>query len=326
MRARLGLPYFDPVWMRRVVVCALLLSTTASTYFLMHDQVTSKVMRGFDLGKKDLAAYAHVRPEWRARVGATMLVHAFYTADREAMADRIAWMFALGLLATGLLYVCIDARGAPFMMLATFCALYYCCTPRAENTWYPWDIPALFFGAASLLLALRRQTLGLAATILVAVTFKETLLVMAAMFLFYENLAPRRRVAWAAGTIGVGLLVRWLLQSVLGAPVAQVAFLYDHGKIGRRLRVVDNLKTIFSTELNHVLWCNVGLWLLVFFIPTRDPILRGFKLSALLCYAGLLLAGSYNEFRVFLELLPGTLLLAWQLLDGSARSAEPVPG
>lgn len=315
----------DPVWMRRVVVCALLLSTTASTYFLMHDQASSKVMRGFDYGQKNFAAYARVRPEWRARIGATMLVRAFHTADREAMAVRIAWMFALGFLLTGLLYVCIDPRAAPLMVLATFCALYYCCTPRAENTWYPWDVPALFFGAATLLLAIRRQTLWLAATILVAITFKETLLAMAAMFLYYEDQTPRRRVAWAAGTIGLGLAARWALQSVLGAPVAHLAFLYDHGKIGRGLRVVDNLKTIFSTELNHVLWCNVGLWLLVFFIPTRDPILRGFKLSALICYAGLLFAGSYNEFRVFLELLPGTLLLAWQLLDGSSRHARPMP-
>jgi hypothetical protein len=311
----------DPIWIRRLVLCALLASTTVSTYFWMSEQASSKVTRRFDYGEKRFAAYSGIRPEWRARIGATALVRTFYTGDHEVMGKRIAWMFALGFLATGLVYLLLDRRGAPFLILGTFAALYYCGTPRTENTWYPWDAPALFFGALTLLLAVRRQTFALAAAILVASTFKETLLLMALLFAFYEGWTPRQRAAWAGGTFGLGLVLRFALQAALGEPVNHAAFLHVHGKPNMEYRWLDNLRYVFATELNHVAWTNLGLWLLVFFIPTRDAVLRGFKLVAFVGYLGLLLAGSYNEFRVFLEFLPGTLLLAWRLLDDPAATS-----
>jgi hypothetical protein len=265
---RLGFAGIDVSWMR-LVLCALLASTastTVSTWFWMHEQVTSSVTRRFEYGEKRFAHYERIRPEWRARIGANELVRAFYAGDDAVMGKRIARLFALGFLATGFVYLWLDVRAAPFLILGIFAALYYCGTPRAENTWYPWDVPALFFCALTLLLAVRRQTIALAAVILVAITFKETLLLMALLFAFYEGWTPRQRAAWAGGTFGAGLALRFALQTALG-----------------------------------------------------DPVLRGFKLVALLGYARLWLAGSYNEFRVFLEFLPGSLLLAWRVLDQPAQ-------
>jgi hypothetical protein len=143
---------------------------------------------------------------------------------------------------------------------------------------------------------------------------------MALLFLFYESWTTRQRVTWAAGTFGGGLALRLALQTALGDPVKHAAFLRVHGKASGDYRWQDNFSIIFSPDMNHVVWVNLGLWLLVFFIPSRDPILRGFKVVAFVGYSGLLLAGSYNEFRVFLEFLPGTLLLAWRVIDDPAKA------
>jgi hypothetical protein len=307
-----------------LVLAGVLLSLTTSTYFLMLDQATEKVVKRFDYGEKRAKRPSSVRPEWRPRVASLALVRAFHTGKREVMADRIAGFFAAGFFATGLLYVLIGRRAAAFLMLGTFAALFYCGTPRAENTWYPWDVPALVFGAATLLLALRRSVLLLVTTTLVAVTFKETLLLMGLFFLFYEGRTLRWRVALAGGTMAAGLLLRAGIERVVGGAVEHANFLHVHGKPEREYRLMDNIHYLFSSELNHVVWANVGLWLIVFFIPARDRVLAGFRWVVLAFYAGLLFAGSYNEFRVFLEVLPGTLLLAYQLFErepGPARAA-----
>lgn len=238
------------------------------------------------------------------------------------MRERIAGMYALGFFATGLVYLLIDPRAAPLMLLGTFAALFYCGTPVAQTTWYPWDMPALFFSALTLWLATRRQSWALAAAILIGMTFKETVLLMALLFLFYEQRSLRWRVGFAGGTFAIGCLLRAGIEQMVGGRMEHSAFLHVRGRPSHMYRFVDNLDFLFSPQLNHVAFANAGLLLLVFLIPTRDPVLTGVKLVTLLFYGGLLLAGSFNEFRVFLEALPGSLLLLYYLFD-NAPAREP---
>jgi hypothetical protein len=214
--------------------------------------------------------------------------------------------------------VLTSASAAPFMLLGTFSALFYCTTERAEDTWYPWDAPALCLAAAALWLALRRQSVLLSLLCIAAVPFKETLLVMALFLLFVEGRPLRTRIAWTALTLALGVAVRLGIEAKLGAVAEHTRFLHVHGKSERPLRILDNLHYVFDWNLNHVLWVNAGLWLLVFIIPSEDRVLSGFRWIAACLYAGLLLAGSFNEFRIFLEALPGSLLLAQRLFSRPA--------
>ncbi len=307
-------------WVRGIVLLGLLLSTTASSYFLMRKSTTEHVMRRFDYVSAGPKHYAEIRPEWRPRIASTALARAIYARDRRVMAEHVATLFAACFFATGLLYVLIDRRAAPLLLLGTFAALYYCNTPRAENTWYPWDMPSLFFGAATLLLALRRAVVPLALTVLMAVTFKETLALMALFFLFYEGFTPRWRMGWAGGVLIAGVVLRLVIEHGVGRPVHHTSFLHLDGNGALDYRAADNLRYLFSGEVNHVLWANAGLWLTVFLIPSRDPVLSGFRWIVLAFYVGLLAAGSFNEFRVFLEVLPGSLLLLHRLFDGDGAS------
>lgn len=311
---------------RALALCGLLVSLTVSTYYWMHDAAGEKVLRSFDYRGKRGESYVSLRPEWRARVGSTGIALLFATDDAELRRQRIAQSFAIGFFLTGALYVLISRRAAPIMMLGTFAALYYGSTPRAEDTWYPWDMPALVFGALTLCLALRRRAVWLAVAILIAVPFKETLIVMALYYLFFDQRSLRWRLAWTAGVASASLLLRAAIERAIGGAYEHANFLHVHGRPARELRLFDNLNYIFDLHPNHVLLVNAGMWLIVFLIPSRDSVLSGFRLIVAALYAGLLLAGSYNEFRVFLEVLPGSLLLLHGLFERDALASEPTDG
>lgn len=308
---------------RAIVLAAMLLSGTASTYFMMRDQAASESVR------KRFVRIANEpperqRPEWRPRIASLALAR-WVMRDTPAAKrpEVIARYFAGGYFATGVAYIATSVRAAPFMLLGTLAALVYCNTERAEDTWYPWDMPALVCAALISCLAVRRQVVPLALAVVAAVPFKETLLVMALFFLFLESRTWRFRVSWAAGTIAVGIALRLGIEAWLGGQTDHAHFMHVHGKPERELRVFDNLRHIFSLDLNHVFWVNAGLWAVLFLIPSRDRMLSGFRVIAACFYAGLLLAGSYNEFRIFLEALPGALLLAHGLFDAPlGRAAE----
>jgi len=309
---------------RALVLGGMLLSTTASTYLLMKEHAAAEsVLRRFQ--KLAYEPLSSQRPEWRPRVASIALIRRVLPskqAGAASKADRveaIARYFAAGTFVAGVFYILTSPRAAPFMLLGTLAALMYCNTDRAEDTWYPWDMPALVLAAAALWLAVKRQRLALALLTVAAVPFKETLLVMAGLLLYFETPRLRVRIAWAAATVLAGVALRWGIEASIGAAVDHTRFLHVHGKSERPLRLFDNLHYVFDSNPNHVVWANAGLWALVFFIPSHDRVLSGFRWVAACLYFGMLLAGSFNEFRVFLEALPGSLLLAHGLFDAAAR-------
>jgi hypothetical protein len=160
----------------------------------------------------------------------------------------------------------------------------------------------------------------------IAVPFKETLIVMALYYLFFDHRTLRWRVMWMTCVASAGILMRAAIERAIGGAYEHAHFLHVHGKPSRELRLFDNLNYIFDLHPNHVLLANAGMWLIVFLIPSRDSVLSGFRLIVAALYAGLLLAGSYNEFRIFLEVLPGSLLLLHGLFERDALASEPIDG
>jgi hypothetical protein len=310
-------------WVQPLALVMLLASATVSTYYLMHGVATERVLKTFDFGDERFDRYRSVRREWRPRVGSTLLVRAFHSTDRETMRHRIALFFAASFFALGVLYLLIDRqigrqigrRAAPFMILGTFLALYYANTPLAENTWQPWDMPALVLSALALLFALRQSPWLLAVTIIAAVPFKETLLVMVAFYPFFEGRSRRWGLAWAALVFALGYALRLVIEILVANPIGPNAFSYHvNADPSRMSRLEENARFLFSFELNHLAWANAGTLLILFLLPAPRPVLRGFKVAAALLYLGLFVTASFNEFRVFFEALPGGLLLLFAAL------------
>ena len=310
---------------RILVFASMLAGSGVATYYWMHGQAGPKVSSRFQRVAVPGERYHLVRPEWRPRIFATSTARVLGLGEPSRSRHRIALFFALGLCLTGLAYLFVDQRAAPFMLLGTFVSLVYSGSPRAENTWYPWDVPALVLSAAILALAVRRRVIPLAMVVVLAVLFKETLAVAALFFLFYEGRNWRWRATWTGGVLAISGALRLGVESVVGGSYPHQDFLHVHGKPDRPLRLLDNLRYLFETHPNHVLWTNVGLWLTVLIIPTRDPVLKGFKWIVALHYLGVFLAGSFNEFRVFYEVLPGSLLLAHQVFADARDRPRELP-
>lgn len=310
-----------PTLIRALVIAAILASTSASTYFLMREEVPGDVVTRFQALAKPAAAQ---RPEWGPRIGSLAIARAIYTKDKEQLAENVALLYAAGFLLAGLVYVAISARAAPFMALGTFAAIYYCNTPLPEGTWCPWDVPVLVLSSAGLLLALRRQVWPLALLAIASVAFKETLLLMALFILFYEGRSWRFRLSWVGGAMLAGLLLRYGIEQVLYRAIDHAAFLHQKGDPDNELRVLRNLHTLVSSNPNSLWFANAGLWLLTLIMPAQDRVLAGVRWIGLAFYAGLLFAGHFKEFRIFLEILPGALLLAHGVIDARAPEAPPL--
>jgi hypothetical protein len=309
---------------RWLAIASLLASLTATTYFWMHREVTPRVLRSFNYGEARFARYRSVRREWRPRVGSTLLIRSFHSEDAEVMGRRVCWYFAIFLMLTALVYVASEPRAGPFMALATLAALVYASSPRSENTWMPWDMPALFFAAVALAVARRQRPWLLAAVIVIGMPFKETSLVMAAFFLFFEGKSRRWRLTWAGSTLAVGYALRLAIELLVKNPLGPNAFsTHVGGNPANQARFIENMHFLFSLDGNHIAWANVGTLLIVFLLPAREPILRAIKLVIALLYVGVFTAGSINEFRIFFEALPGATLLLYYALMPPTVGAQP---
>lgn len=306
--------------MRWVSLAVLALTLSVSVLLLFRMVPARPLLVRFQYGEKVFHNYYHVRKEFRPRLGSTSVVRAFYTRNPRDMRQRIAWFFALWFLACCLVYVLTSVRAAPFLMLGTFAAIYYNCTPAAEHIWHPWDMPALFFSALVMMFAYRRITWGLAATIFGGIFFKETILVFGLLLLFFDNISWKRRLIWCFATLAIGYGIRHGIETYVHNPEGFDSFSYHiNGNPHQMFRWQENLKWLTSSDINNVLFVNLGTLVFLFILPTRgDRVLLGFKAFAAIFYVSLFFAGSFNEFRIFIEALPGGLLLMYTAL-------QPVP-
>lgn len=293
-------------------------SVSASTYLLMQEQLdksaVSKIQRLVD-------SPAKARQEFAPRIASVFLVKAFYTGQRKQMKERLVVYFALSMALLGAIYWLMSPRASLLLMYGTFAALYYCTTPITLDYWYPWDIPALVLSALSLLLALRQKVLPLAVLSALSVLFKETLLLSALYICFFPKLTLKLRLRWCAAAVALGVALRVIAEKLTRKETHHADFLHDGGKPENALRVVQNLRELFSPQINHLLWANAGLLLLVLLFPAGNGVLRGARYIALVFLCGIFLLGKVSEYRIFLELLPVSLLLAYRLFQGYGASS-----
>jgi hypothetical protein len=248
----------------------------------------------------------------------------FHTPNPNIMPKRISAYFALSFAALSLVFLMIDLRSAFFLMLGSFASIQYVlANPSWGWYWTPWDMTAVFWSALALLFALRRNRWGLLFTLLAGVFFKETVIVMGLFFLFFDTLSVRQRVIWAAVAIGLSYGVRLGIEYAVSNPMFWEAYSYRlYNRKDMDLRWQANLKYIFSLRSHHFVWINLGTLLLVYLLPTRDAILRGFKLVLLCFCGGLFFAGTMAETRIFLEALPGSLMILSENLRARATTGS----
>lgn len=298
-------------WLRVCIYIFMSCSVVAATFLLMSDQLGDRSVNRIQA----LIEQPHkVRQEFGPRIASLFLVKSFFSVDESVMRVRLSAYFAASTALLAGLYWLISRRGAPFLLFGTFLALFYCTAPSTKDTWYPWDMPALILSALALFLALKEKILPLALLSIAAVAFKETLVLSALYIPFFTKPALKERLKWFCGCLVLGGLVRIGAEQLYGKRVRHSDFLHVQGRAEKELRIVDNLGDLFSLKVDSLLWVNAGLLIWVFFLPSTG-VLRGARWLALASFVGIFFLGKVNEYRIFLELLPVSLLLAHNLFQ-----------
>jgi hypothetical protein len=156
--------------------------------------------------------------------------------------------------------------------------------------------------------------------------FKETVLVCALLALFAGHWKWWKRILTFVAIVAVYVLGKKFLLSQLHLHVAAFSMNNATGPIDlfRRMLLIGNVETFFSPTLNHVIFVNAGTLLAVLALGWQRRFLP--YMAVIVIYlGGQFMYGGINEFRIFMQILPLSLMLMserWQESVGSGAPEE----
>jgi len=223
-----------------------------------------------------------------------------------------------------LLFVAVTfaLRHSLFINLGIFAGLIYNFSPAAGPYFYPWDIPATLFFTLAVLFFERRQMGLMAAATCAGCFFKETVLVCALLALFAGHWKWRKRMLTFAGLVAVYVLGKKVLLNLLHLDAAGLSMgnATNLAELLRHTFLNYNFKVLLSPTINHVIFANAGTLAAVLVLGWRKRFLP-YMTVILVFLGGQLLYGGLNEFRIFMEVLPLSLILLserWREFTGSS--------
>src|SRR5208282_6022315 len=224
------------------------------------------------------------------------------------------------------LTVIFALRHSLFINLGIFAGLMYNFSPASGLYFYPWDLPATLFFTLAVLFFERRQMWLMAAAACAGCFFKETVLVCALLALFAGHWRWGKRVLMFGGIVAVYVLGKKILLSQLDLPVA--AFSMDNATnlagLFRPGLLVENFKALFSPTFNHAIFANAGTLAAVLVLGWRRRFLPYMALIVVFL-AGQFMYGALNEFRIFMQILPLSLILLserWEEYVGPGATSQ----
>jgi len=264
---------------------------------------------------------------WKGRLSGLMLSGYLFDSllkDYTFQIDHLFQLFGLyqsvWLFLLFLTVICA-LRDSLFINLGIFAGLMYNFSPASGLYFYPWDLPATLFFTLAVLFFERRQMWLMVAATCAGCFFKETVLVCALLALFAGHWKWWKRILTFAGIVVVYVLGKKLLLSQLHFQVA--AFSMDNAtNLGGLLRpalLLDNLKALFLPTFNHAIFANAGTLLAVLVLCWRRRFLP-YMVLIVVFLAGQFMYGGFNEFRIFMQVLPLSLILLSERWEEYAAS------
>ena len=234
------------------------------------------------------------------------------------------WLFFLFVV------IILALRHSLLVNLGVFAGLIYSFSPAAGGYFYPWDVPATLFFTLGILFYERRQILQMILVMCIGCIFKETVLVCALLLLlFFDEWKWRKRFLTFAGVLLFYVLAKKILTTNLHIKVA--SFSMDNAKsIGELLRpriLIENLKFISTPTFNNVFFANAGTIIGVLVLGWQRRFLP-YMLVILAFLACQSMWGSFNEFRIFMQILPLCVIILaqrWQDYTFPATAVQTQP-
>jgi hypothetical protein len=262
---------------------------------------------------------------WKGRLSGLLLSGALsdfsvnehsYTPRVKERLNNVFGLYHTFWLLLLFLAVIVTLRHSLFINLGIFAGLIYNFSPAAGPYFYPWDMPATLFFTLAVLFFERRQMWLMAAATCAGCFFKETVLVCALLVLFASHWKWGKRILTFAGIVAVYVLGKKVLLSLLHLDVAGLSMgnAPTLAELLRHTFLNYNVKVLLSPTINHVIFANAGTLGAVLVVGWRKRFLPYMTLI-LVFLGGQLLYGGLNEFRIFMEVLPLSLILLserWQ--------------
>ena len=293
-------------------------------YFVCGDPISSNV---FTAGSEKLYRLDQpiIGDAWKGRLSGLLLSGALIDFSlkehnaTEVQMERLMNVFGLYhafWLLLLFLAVIFALRHSLFINLGIFAGLMYNFTPTAGPYFYPWDMPATLFFTLAVLFFERRQMWLMAAATCAGCFFKETVLVCALLVLFASHWRWGKRLLTFAGIVAVYVLGKKVLLGLLHLDVAGLSMgnAPNLAELLRHTFLNYNVKVLLSPTINHVIFANAGTLVAILVLGWRKRFLPYMTLI-LVFLGGQLLYGGLNEFRIFMEVLPLSLILLserWQ--------------
>jgi tetratricopeptide (TPR) repeat protein/MFS family permease len=228
------------------------------------------------------------------------------------------WLFLLFIV------VILTLRQSLFINFGIFAGLMYNFLPVSGLYFYPWDIPATLFFTLAVLLFERRQVWLMVAAICAGCFFKETVLVCALLVLFVGQWQWWKRVLVFAGMVAVYVVGKKLLLGELHIQAAALS-MSDARSLADLLNpriFLGNLRLLFSPFALYIFFINAGTLTAVLVLGWRRRFLP-YMTVILFFLAGQFLYGAFNEFRIFMQILPLSLILLSERWREGVKSPLP---
>lgn len=253
-------------------------------------------------------------------------------AERADFAWRVGAYSAFWMALTLFLYFAALGRQALMPILGTFCGVAFGYMPDLADRICPWDMPALFFWTAFVILLLKRRLTWLLPLLPLAVAFKETAALLPLAFLFAPGPWRRRLALFAAGMALAGA-TKLALNAAVGVHGYNP---FNPGLFAQNIKFFFTgnfpyMQTWYFAEretYNHPVFINAGFVAAFFFAGRRgDPHLAMLRTLAAAFIAATLFCGIFFEYRIWFELIPISLYPFYRAPlaergEGAAAAAE----
>jgi hypothetical protein len=219
-----------------------------------------------------------------------------------------AWLFLNFLL------LMLFRKDALLIILGVFAGLMYHLTDPINGViYFPWDMPNMFFFTLCCLMYDRRLTWALIASSFLGGLIKDTGVVCAIFILFSNHWSWRKRVTAFVGTVTATFLANKMLMNYYGIKGPEFAMndtttVYDwlFNSI-----LPENLSHVFSLDLRHCMFSNVGTLLVILLLPWRNYRDVAFKAVLIVFVIGEFFYGMVREVRIWYEILP----MGWMMVS-----------
>lgn len=224
-------------------------------------------------------------------------------------ANVIAFDYCIWLFLTFLAIILLSHYPL-LVLLGTGAALQYSFLPMSEGQVAPWDMPSLFWWFLVLLLNETKYKHCIVYLIPIGAMYKEILVVLSILILFWKDYSVKRRVVTFFIVSGIGVAFKMISGCIGGCDIlGNQSFRYDYNPIVQKHICRTGETWIWQRNLHSLFWWSnfnpiyfsiSGLWLGLIFLPIPAK----FRVIALVYCSTVFIPGNITEGRLWHELIP----------------------